>query len=96
MINNIGEGALRTAMKIEPGGAIHDKQVAQEKAEEVRQARPVEDAASGGKSESKKTRDEGTSKYLLDHNTVVYEKYDKNGDLIFRVPPSYKPVDERA
>ncbi len=96
MINNISEGALRTAIKIEPSNAVHDKQVAQQKTEEIQEARPVENADAGGKPGSKEEKNEGSSKYLLDENTVVFEKYNKDGDLIYTVPPSYKPVDERA
>jgi hypothetical protein len=96
MINNISEGALRTAIKIEPSTTVHDQQAAQQKAEALREARPVEKSEAGGKSGSKKEKNEGSSKYLLDENTVVFEKYNKDGDLIYRLPPSYKPVDERA
>lgn len=96
MINNISEGALRTTMKIEPSGALHDKQVAQQKVEEVREARPVENSEASNKSGANDAKGEGSSKYLLDENTVVFEKYNKDGDLVFRLPPSYKPIDERA
>lgn len=96
MINNISEGALRTSVKPEPGGTIHDRQVAQQKTEEIRQARPIEDSEAGAKAGSNKREEEGSSKYLFDKNTLVYEKYNKDGDLIYRVPPSTTPVDERA
>lgn len=96
MINNISEGSLRAAMKIDPSGALHDKQATQEKAEELRKARPVENTESGNKAGSQSTQDKDTAKTLLEDNTVVFEKYNKDGDLVYRIPPSYKPVDERA
>jgi hypothetical protein len=96
MINNISEGELRSTAKIDPSGSVHEKQVTQQKAEEVQQQRPVENTDSGGKSESRKWQDGDTSKYLLEDKTIVFEKYDRNGELILRVPPSFKPVDERA
>ncbi|RJQ85690.1 MAG: hypothetical protein C4519_02845 [Desulfobacteraceae bacterium] len=96
MINNISEGTIRTAVKIDPSGSIHEKQTMQQKADEVRQRRPVENADTGSKPESRDPQDSDSSKYLLEDNTLVFEKYDEKGDLIYRVPPNYKPVDERA
>ncbi|MBI5063901.1 MAG: hypothetical protein HZB87_10690 [Desulfatitalea sp.] len=96
MINNISEGTMRTAVKIEPGEAIHDRQISQAKSEEIRKARPVENTESGSKAGSKNTQKESSSKYLLEENTVVFEKYNKDGELLYRLPPTYKPVDERV
>lgn len=98
MINNISEGTLRTAIKTDPSEAIHDRQVHQAKSEEIRKARPIENTESGGKTSSKNAEKEPTttSKYLLDDKIVVFEKYNKDGELLYRIPPNYKPVDERA
>ncbi len=96
MINNISEGALRTAVKIDPGEALQDRQVNQAKSEEIRRARPVEDTESGAKTGSKNARKEPSSKYLLEEKMVVFEKYNKDGELLYRLPPNYKPVDERV
>jgi|GEM_PF-603462 len=95
MINNISEGALRVASKIDPSGAIHEKEVNQQKAREVLEARPVEQSDQGNKAEARKAKeDESTGKYLLEDRHVVFEKYDKNGDLVLRIPPSQTPVDK--
>lgn len=97
MINNISEGALRVASKIDPSGAIHEKEVNQQKAKEIRDARPVEKSDQGNRAEARKAKeDESTGKFLLDDKHMVFEKYDKNGDLILRIPPSLTPVDELA
>jgi hypothetical protein len=96
MINSISEGTLRTAIKTDPSEAIHDRQVHQAKSEEIRKARPIENTESGSKTGSKSSQQEPTSKYLLDENTVVFEKYNKSGEVLYRLPPKYKPVDERA
>ena len=96
MINNISEGALRVATKIDPSGAIHEKEVNQQKAEEVRQARPVEKSDQGSRAEAQNARqDEASGKFLLDDQKhMVFEKYDRNGDLVLRIPPSKTPVDK--
>lgn len=96
MINNISEGPLRAAIKVDPSAAIHDKQAVQDKTEQLRQARPVEDSESSNKAKQQKNTDKDTSKYLLEDKTIVFEKYNKDGDLVYRIPPSYKPVDERV
>jgi hypothetical protein len=96
MITNINEGPVRAAMKIDAGTAIQDRQVVMEKSESIKQARPIENTESEGKAKKKETENQSTTKYLLDNNTVVFEKYDKNGDVIFSIPPNYKPVDERV
>jgi hypothetical protein len=97
MINNISEGALRVASKIDPSGAIHEKEVNQKKAEEIREARPVEKSEQGSGAEARQAKEDETSgKFLIDEKHVVFEKYNKNGDLVLRIPPSQTPVDELA
>lgn len=95
MLNNISEGAMRAATKIDPSATIHDKETAQKRAEQVRHARPVENTEAGGQTNAKDTQNDKSSKYLLDDNTLVFEKYNKDGDLVLRIPPSYKPINER-
>ena len=35
-------------------------------------------------------------KYLIENNLIVYEKYDRHGKLISRVPWLLNPIDEKA
>jgi hypothetical protein len=95
MINKISEGVLRIAAKADPIGPIHEKEVSQKKAEELRQARPVEKSEAGNRASEKKTNEEEMSQYVVDDNQLIYEKYDQKGDLVIRIPPSYKPVNKR-
>jgi hypothetical protein len=39
---------------------------------------------------------EGAHKYILENNLIVYEKYDRHGRLVSRVPWSNKTTDEIA
>jgi hypothetical protein len=95
MINNITESTLRVASKIDPSGAIHEKEVNQQKAREVREARAIEKSDQGSKAEARNAKeDETTSKFRQDDRRMVFEKYDRNGDLILRIPPSLTPVDK--
>ncbi|MEJ2039476.1 MAG: hypothetical protein P8X55_11125 [Desulfosarcinaceae bacterium] len=97
MISNINEGTLRTVSKIDTAGAVQERELSQQKAEEVRQVRPVEKSEAGAKSDKQKSeKEEDSSKYVVDDNQVFFEKYDSKGELILRIPPSQKPVDERV
>lgn len=96
MISNMNEGTMRVAARIGPSDIIHDKETSQQKAQVARRDRPVEKSEDGARTEGKKTNDKGSSKYLVDENHVVFEKYDAKGELILRIPPSYTPVDERV
>lgn len=97
MINNISEHALRIATKIDPSGDIRDKEVYQQRAEQIHQARPVEKSEAGHSAEAQnqQKQEKDVFKYAEDSRQLVYEKYNKNGDLILRIPPSNTPVDER-
>jgi hypothetical protein len=35
-------------------------------------------------------------KYIIENKSIVYEKYDRHGKLISRVPWSRKPIGEKA
>jgi len=96
MINKIIEGTLRSAVRIDPNGAFQ-KQMTQQKAEEVRRHRPVENAEAGGKSKSHNAQDsDSLSRYEFEGKVLVFKKYNRAGDLVYRLPPSKKPVDELA
>lgn len=96
MIENINEGTLRIAARVGPSDAIHDKEIKQQKAEEARQARPVEKSGNGAQAAAKDEKDKGSAKYLVNDNEVVFEKYDAKGELVLRIPPSTKPVNQRV
>lgn len=97
MINNISEGTLRVASKIDPSAAVHDREVNQQKDRQIREARPVEHSEAGAQARKEKSEAEKESgKFLFADKHMVFEKYDRNGELILRIPPSTTPVDEVA
>lgn len=96
MINNISESMLRSTTKIDPSNVIHNREMGQQKLAQAKENRPVENSESGAKSESRDTRDKESSKFLQVDRTMVFEKYDRNGDVILRIPPLTKPVNEMA
>lgn len=101
MIENVSnEGPLRAVTKIDPGGTIQSREESRQQTAEARQVRPVENSEAGNKTNAKNKDSEkektDKSKYVVEDNTLVFEKYNKKGDLIYRLPPDYKPVDEHA
>jgi hypothetical protein len=94
MINHISEGLLRSTTKVDPNAVVQDRELLQHKVEQARQDRPVENAEGGDRAETRGEDSKGTSKYTQVEDTMVFEKYDKNGDLILRIPPSEKPVNK--
>lgn len=97
MINNISEGALRIVSKIDTIGAVQERELSQQKAQELRQVRPVEKSEAGNPGDKKKPKkEEDSSKYVVEDNRLFFEKYDSKGELIFRIPPSQKPVDQHV
>jgi hypothetical protein len=97
MINNISEGTLRVASRIDPSIAVHDKEINHQKDRQIRDARPVEQSEAGDQARKENTQtDKGSEKFLFADKHMVFEKYDQNGALILRIPPSAKPVDQVA
>jgi hypothetical protein len=100
MINNISEGTLRVASKVDPSVAVHDKEIHQQKDRQIREARPVEHSRAGDQTRKDDTKadkgDKESGKFLFADKHIVFEKYDRNGELVLRIPPSTKPVDEVA
>lgn len=96
MINDITEGSMRVAARVGSSDIILDKELTRQQSEMLREARPVENSEGGAQAEQKKDFEEGDSRYLMDDKHIVFEKYDEKGNLVLRVPPTYKPVDERV
>ena len=96
MINNVSEGVLRSTTKVDPNVAVLEREASQEKTERVKENRPIEETEAGVKAETKNAEERASSKFMLDKNKMVFEKYDKNGEVVLRIPPSSKPVNEIA
>ena len=97
MINNISESAIRVVTKVDPNVDIHDKEANLQRTNELDKLRPVEQSEASNKAQSEsKPKNDGSSRYLMSGNRVVFEKYDKDGDVVLRIPPSEKPVDKMA
>lgn len=46
--------------------------------------------------QEKPSEKKATSKYVVEDNRIVYEKYDRHGKLIIKVPWNNEPIDVNA
>ncbi len=94
MLDSIGESAVRTTTRADNNLAVETKDVDLKKVEKTVEERPIESTrksdASGRDAEKK------TGGYDVDDSGVFFEKYDEKGNVIYRLPPEQKPIDELA
>ncbi len=59
----------------------------------ITQSRIAEHSSSELQIQNKSPEKGATSKYIVEDNQIVYEKYDQHGKLIYKVPWNKKPFD---
>ena len=95
MIEAIGESAVRGTMRPEPAAMVSERVMTAQQ-ERLRAERPVESAEQGEsvRLNEREPAAEGDAKFVMEKKRLFFEKYDKNGELILRLPPQKTPVDE--
>jgi hypothetical protein len=100
MLDSIGQTSIQTLGRPENTVVAQEKQALIEKETQIKANRPVEAAKEGAEAKKKANAEEEATKkhsaHTFEDGRIIYEKYDNNGDLIFRQPPAKKPVDEMA
>ena len=96
MINAIGEATLQQSIRMVHDSALNDKIVADQKAEKVRDQRPVESSDDSAKSEMNMRHEDTTTRHEIIDGRVIFERYNSEGRLIQMVPPGYVPFGEMA
>ncbi|MBR9987610.1 MAG: hypothetical protein KFF68_17025 [Desulfosarcina sp.] len=94
MLNIIGESAVRTTTRVDSNPAMENKDIALKKVEKAIEERPIESPQESATPES--DGKQKTGGYKADEGGIFFEKYDKNGNVIFRTPPEQKPIDEHV
>jgi hypothetical protein len=94
MLDTIGESAVRTTTRTDNNLAVENRDIAFKKVEKAVEERPIESTQESAKPES--DAEKKTGGYNVDDEGVFFEKYDKNGNVVFRTPPEQKPIDEHA
>ncbi|MCP4373741.1 MAG: hypothetical protein GY797_37415 [Deltaproteobacteria bacterium] len=92
MINAIGEASIQQTMRTNHNNVVYDKEIIQQKATQITKERPVEKTDDGPKSKMDTHLNDMTSRRnIIEDGKVILEKYDKDGNLIQRIPPGYVP-----
>jgi hypothetical protein len=94
MLDSIGESVVRTTTRADNNLAVENKDVDLKKVEKTVEERPIEntrESDASGNDAGKKT-----GGYDADDSGVFFEKYDEKGNVIYRLPPEQKPIDELA
>ena len=94
MLDTIGESAVRTTTRTDNNLVMENKDVALKKVEKAVEERPIESSQESAKPETDAQKKTGG--YNVDDRGVFFEKYDKNGNVVFRTPPEQKPIDAHA
>ena len=97
MLNAIGEATMQQFVRSNYNSGTYDKDLEVQKAEKVKEQRPVEQTEDGHQSElNSKSEEELKARNSLKDGQLVVEKYDESGRLIKVTPPGYLPPGERA
>jgi hypothetical protein len=94
MLDTIGESVVRMTNRTDINPAAENKDMALKKVARAVEERPIESSQESTKSEP--DAQNKTAGYNVDDSGVFFEKYDKNGKVIYRQPPEQKPIDERV
>lgn len=92
MLNPISESVVRTTTRADNHFVQENKDAALEKTAKVTEERAIEDSEESKKSNLANERD--LSGYDVDDEGLYFEKYDKKGNVVYRLPPEKKPIDE--
>jgi hypothetical protein len=97
MLETIGESTVRMTTRTDNNLAVENRDTALKQAERQVVERPIETSQESAQTElNNEEKDAKSGSYNVDDDGIFFEKYDKDGNVIFRVPPEQKPIDERA
>jgi hypothetical protein len=94
MFDVIGDAAAQQVPRTAGYAGGSEKDVLVQKAERLREARPVEQ--SGADENPKSTRDDDSvhNRTRMEGGQILIEKYDESGRLLKVTPPGYLPLSE--
>lgn len=97
MFDVIGDAAVQQMPRTGTYESGMEKDVIAQKAERMREARPVEKSNDGEKSKLQSNSEKNThNRTRLEDGKILIEKYDEDGKLIKLTPPGYLPLGEIA
>jgi len=97
MLNAIGEATMQQFVRSNYNSETYDKDLEIQKAEKVKEQRPVEKTEDGHQSEMNlKSEEDLEARNKFDDGELVVERYDDAGRLVKVTPPGYLPPGETA
>jgi hypothetical protein len=94
MLDPLGKVDVRMTTHTDGYQTTGSRDLAIHKAEKIVEKRPLDNVKESATIESSAVQK--TDGYNLDGGGIFYEKYDKNGNVIIRVPREKKPIDDIA
>jgi hypothetical protein len=92
MINAIGEATMQQIVRSNYNSETYDKDLEVQKADEVKEHRPVEKSDDGHKpAMDLRSEEELKTRNSLKDGQLVIESYDDDGKLVRVTPPGYLP-----
>jgi len=97
MFDIVGESAVHQMARVAVPASGTERGIRVQKAEAVRQVRPVEGSSQSEKARAEAGADEQTkTRNRIEEGKVIVEKYDEDGRLVRRTPPGFLPFGEIA
>ncbi len=97
MINAIGEATMQQFVRSNYNSETYDKDLEVQKANKVKEHRPIEKSDDGHKPEMDlKSEKEMQTRLSLEDGQITVESYDDSGRLVKVSPPGYLPPGKTA
>lgn len=97
MINAIGEATMQQFVRSNHNSETYDKDLEVQKANKVKEHRPIEKSDDGQKPEMDlKSEKEMQTRLNLEDGQITVESYDDSGKLVKVSPPGYLPPGKTA
>ena len=97
MINAIGEATMQQFVRSNYNSETYDKDLEVQKAEKVKEQRPVEETKDGNQTEMNlKSEEDLKTRNKFEDGKLIVERYDYAGRLVKVTPPGYLPPGETA
>jgi hypothetical protein len=97
MFDIVGETVVQQMPRLGLPASGAEKDASVQKAEALREVRPVEKSNESEKSRSEAGAEESTTtRNRLEEGKIIVEKYDEDGRLVRRTPPGFLPFGEIA
>ena len=97
MINAIGEATMQQFVRSNYNSETYDKDLEVQKAEKVKEQRPVEETEIGHQPEMNLNSEEDLkTRNKFEDGKLIVESYDDAGRLVKVTPPGYLPPGETA